>query len=604
MTGTYLSIFSENKTNLKISIFQLACALLLFVACTQFSFAQHKRNSDFLGVAIYRLAENITWPDAEKIKQYHIQIIDDHPEIETVLKRITTTRQLHNRPMLISRSNSTTIPENTHIIFLAKHKSLLLKNILKQTENSPTLIISYDIDDQRNIMINFITDTKNPAKLKFEINKANILNKDMSVNPNIILLGGTEIDVANLYRDAQVQLSEKEKKVKSIENEIRQINQEKKFMEQVLSKLLKTVEQQKQNYIKLEQETKSQEIKIQRQVKELRKREKHLDKQRIEIEKRSTTLNEQQTKIDTQATTISNQNSVINIQKETLSKSNDTIESQQSYLVILSILIALATVSAITAYFLYRKYQRVNLKLLESIGKAKRYANRVEVANEQLQAFSYTVSHDLRAPLRSITGFSQILVEDYGDTLNKEATDYLSRIVQNIEKMDHLITDILMLSKLTQSKVKYNTNINLSDIINRELEQLIQSDPRTTLDLSIKTNVIGQCDPALIQIVMTNIIGNAWKYTPNTQDAKFEFGTKTINHEQVYYFKDNGVGFDMKFAGKLFEPFQRLHTSKQFEGTGIGLATVKRIINLHHGRIWVESEVGKGTTFYFTLNTD
>jgi len=603
MTDNYLCIFSGNNTNSKINIFQLAGALFLFVASTQLSFAQHNRNSDFLGVAIYRLAENISWPDEKKIKQYHIQIIDDHPEIETVLKRIATTRQLHKRPMLVSRSNSATIPENTHVIFLAKHKSSFLKEILKQTKGSATLVISYGIDDQRNIMINFIIDAKDPTKLKFEINKANILNRSMAVNPDIILLGGTEIDVANLYRDAQTQLSKNEKKVKSIENKIRQINQEKKFMEQVLSKLLKTVEQQKQNYTKLEQETKSQELKIQRQVAELRKREKHLETQRIEIEKRSATLNKQQTKIDTQTITISNQNSIINIQEETLSKSNETIESQQSYLVILSILIALATVSAITAYFLYRKYQRVNLKLLESIDKTKQYAKRIEVANEQLQAFSYTVSHDLRAPLRSITGFSQILAEDYADTLNEEAKDYLNRIVQNIDKMDNLITDILMLSKLTQSEVKNSANINLSDIINRELEQLNQSDPRATLELDIKTNVVCRCDPALIQIVMANIIGNAWKYTPNTQDAKFEFGIKTINNERVYYFKDNGVGFDMKFAGKLFEPFQRLHTGKQFEGTGIGLATVKRIINLHHGRIWAESEVGKGTTFYFTLHT-
>ncbi len=260
--------------------------------------------------------------------------------------------------------------------------------------------------------------------------------------------------------------------------------------------------------------------------------------------------------------------------------------------------------SAITAYFLYRKYQRVNLKLLESLDKTKQYADRIEIANEQLQSFSYTVSHDLRAPLRSITGFSQILIEDYNDILNEEGKDYLNRITQNIARMDNLITEILMLSKLTQSEVKYSDNINISNIINKELKVLSHSSPRASLDLNIEENVLCRCDPALIQIVITNLIGNAWKYTPTTQDAKFEFGTKTINNERVYYFKDNGVGFDMALAGKLFEPFQRLHSIKQFEGTGIGLATVKRIINLHHGKIWAESEVGLGSTFYFTLFTN
>jgi len=611
MANTHPDIYLLPRKNIKMNVFYFMCTLFSFFFFVQSSFAQNDRQANFLGVAIYRLAEHITWPNAEKIKQYRIHIIDDNPKVETILKNIAITRQLHNRPMLVSFSNNATIPDNTHVIFLAKDKVSLLKNISKQTKHSNTLIISFGVKDQRNVMINFIANAKEPTKIKFEINKANILNKNMSIDPDIILLGGTEIDVAHLYRDAQTQLSKNKKELISVVKKIRKMNQEKYLMEQVLSKLVQTVKQQKntvtqqkKNYIKLEQEAKIQEDRIHQQVAELHDREIHLNKQRIEIEKRSATLNKQQNEIDTLAVTISAQNAVIKSQKETLSTSNATIESQQSYLFVLSILIALAVFSAITAYFLYRKYQRVNLKLLESLDKTKQYADRIEIANEQLQSFSYTVSHDLRAPLRSITGFSQILIEDYNDILNEEGKDYLNRITQNIARMDNLITEILMLSKLTQSEIKYSDNINLSNIINTELKVLIHSSPRTSLDLNIEENVLCQCDPALIQIVITNLIGNAWKYPPATQDTKFEFGTKTINNERVYYFKDNGVGFDMTLAGKLFEPFQRLHSIKQFEGTGIGLATVKRIINLHHGKIWAESEVGLGSTFYFTLFTN
>ncbi len=604
MTNFNFRLFSRNKINRKINILQFGGVLFLYLAVVQPCFSQHDRNADFLGVAIYRLAEYITWPDAEKIKQYRIHIIDDSAKIEVVLKRIATTRQLHKRPMRISRSDSTTVPKNTQVVFLAQHKSASLKDILKQTKNSATLIISYNINNQRDVMINFITNYQDPTNIRFEINKANIINKNMLVAPEIILLGGTEIDVAHLYREAQMQLSANEKKVERVEKKIQQINQEKQSMEQVLAKLTQTVTQQKQNYIQLVHESKSQERKIQRQAKELNKREKHLDKQRTEIEKRSATLSKQQAEIDTLATTISNQNSIINTQNKTLSKSSATIESQKNYLFILSVLITIAILSALIAYLLYRKYQRVNRQLVDSLNKIKQYADRVEIANEQLQSFSYTVSHDLRAPLRSITGFSQVLAEDYSDTLNEEAKSYLSRIVKNTGKMDNLITEILMLSKLTQSEVKCQDNVNLSNIVNKELEQLVQAEPRASLDLNIKENVVCRCDPALIQIAMANIIANAWKYTSNTRNPEFEFGAKVINNERVYYFKDNGVGFDMKLAGKLFEPFQRLHNSKQFEGSGIGLATVKRVINLHHGKIWAESEVGKGATLYFTLNTD
>lgn len=590
------------KNNILTGLLQFATALLFCVSAIPPGNALHARNADFLGVAIYRLAEHISWPDAKNIKQYRIHIIDDNDEIESVLKRIATSRKLHDRPIYVSQSSNTVIPKQTQVIFLAKHKSASLKNILKQTENTPTLIISYATSEQRNVMINFVK-AEDSNKIRFEINKANIINRNMQIDPTIILLGGTEIDVARLYREAQSKLLENEKKVKSIENKILEISKEKDLLDQVLSRLSVTVEQQRKNYANLERETKAQEKEIQKQIKELRKRERHLKRQQKEIDKRRAILADQQTKIKTLATTISNQDTIIKNQTETLSRSSKQIETQQSYLLLLSVLITLAIASALITYFLYRKYHYVNRELKQSLIKTERYANRVEIANEQLKSFSYTVSHDLRAPLRSISGFSQILFEDFSDELNNEAKEYLERIVKNVNKMDNLITDILQLSKISQTDLKVEDNVNLSDIVSDELKQLNNITPRAPMKLKIQPNVLCKCDPALIQIVIANIVSNAWKYTPTTQPAEFEFGQTKKDNKVIYYFKDNGVGFNMEFSKKLFEPFQRLHSAKEFEGTGVGLATVKRVINLHHGEIWAESEVNKGTTFYFTLYT-
>ena len=597
--------------NSRAVLFQFFAVLVISFSTLQVSFAHHVQAAEFLSVAVFRLSEHISWPNSKNIKKYHIHIIDDKPNVELELTRISAIRQLHNRPVVISRSSNGNgvIPPNTQVIFLANHNSQLLPDILKKIKDLPILVISYDIKDQRIVMINFKTNDADKTRIRFEINKANLINRGLSIDPDIILLGGSEIDVAHLYRDSQSQLSEKERQVKAIENKISQINKEKGLMESLLVKLTQTVEQQKstviqqnKNYLELKQETKKQEEKIRKQINELQEREKHLNKQRIEIDKRSTILNQQQNKIDSLAITISSQDKVIKDQTKTLAKSSVTIENQRNYLYLLSILITLALLSAITAYFFYRKNQHINQELLKALKESRENANQIQIVNEQLQSFSYTVSHDLRAPLRSIAGFSQILNEDYAETLDGDAKNYLNRITDNTMKMDNLITEILTLSKLSQTEVKYQDDINLSEIVQKELNQLNEIEKRKKVKFDIKQNIKCKCDPNLVQIIIANLVGNAWKYTPNTKNAKFEFGTKNINDESVYYLKDNGVGFNMTFANKLFEPFQRLHDGTQFEGTGIGLATVKRIINLHHGKIWAESEVDKGTTFYFTLD--
>lgn len=224
----------------------------------------------------------------------------------------------------------------------------------------------------------------------------------------------------------------------------------------------------------------------------------------------------------------------------------------------------------------------------------------LEATNKELEAFAYSVSHDLRAPLRGIDGFSQALLEDYADKLDDAGQSYLRRVRAASQRMGHLIDDMLALSRLTRSDMR-RERVNLSELAQVVAEELRQAEPDRQIELIIAGDIAAQADAQLIQVVLENLFGNAWKFTAKHRSARIEFGTIIHNGRPVYLVRDDGAGFDMAYADKLFGPFQRLHTTAEFAGTGIGLATVQRIIHRHGGEVWAESAVEQGATFYFTL---
>ncbi|MGB8984901.1 MAG: ATP-binding protein, partial [Anaerolineales bacterium] len=237
--------------------------------------------------------------------------------------------------------------------------------------------------------------------------------------------------------------------------------------------------------------------------------------------------------------------------------------------------------------------QRLNEEL-------KQRAGQLEAANKELEAFSYSVSHDLRAPLRSIDGFSHVLLEDYSEQLPREGRDYLERVRAAAQRMAVLIDDLLNLSRLTRTALQPRF-INVSSMAQEIVHGLQESQPERQVTFSITPDLMVEADPHLMKIVLENLLSNAWKFTSRREQAVIEFGQKNHVTERTFYVSDNGVGFDMAYADKLFGVFQRLHSVSDFPGTGVGLATVQRIISIHGGRIWAESAEGKGATFYFTL---
>ena len=224
----------------------------------------------------------------------------------------------------------------------------------------------------------------------------------------------------------------------------------------------------------------------------------------------------------------------------------------------------------------------------------------LELANRELETFSYSVSHDLRAPLRSILGFGNFMLQDNFEQLDAEGKARLQRILAASERMGKLIDDLLKLARISRHPITPNT-VRLHALAAEVAAALAEAHPHRRVEVVIAPDLAVNGDTGLLRVVLENLLGNAWKFTGKRADARIELGVASVDGKRAYYVRDNGAGFDMSYAGKLFAPFQRMHTQQQFEGTGVGLATVKRIIELHQGRVWIESAVGHGTTVYFTV---
>jgi signal transduction histidine kinase len=225
----------------------------------------------------------------------------------------------------------------------------------------------------------------------------------------------------------------------------------------------------------------------------------------------------------------------------------------------------------------------------------------LQAAIGELESFSYSVSHDLRAPLRSIAGFSQALVEDAGPSLSADARDDIARIVAAARRMDHLINDLLTLSMVTRAEMT-RESVDVSELANRIVAELGDVSPTRPVATTVAPGMVAHGDPRLVRVALENLLTNAWKFTSRRERACIEVGhVDGDGASPAFFVRDNGVGFDPAFADKLFGPFQRLHDAAEFPGTGIGLATVRRIVLRHGGRVWAESRPGQGACFYFTL---
>jgi light-regulated signal transduction histidine kinase (bacteriophytochrome) len=269
---------------------------------------------------------------------------------------------------------------------------------------------------------------------------------------------------------------------------------------------------------------------------------------------------------------------------------------QTTWFRVFSILI-LIIIIIFTYRYRVNRIKRINKELEEHVQER---TAQLEASNKELESFTYSVSHDLRTPLRGINGYTKVIEEDFEDELSDEIKQYFNKIVRASTRMGDLIDSLLKLSRIMRKDLKIE-QINLSNLASEIIDELKVANSARDVKVRIQPNMFVNVDASLMRIVLENLLQNAWKFTEPEDVAKIEFGFIYDHGINNYYVKDNGVGFDMEYVNKLFTPFSRLHTEKEFEGTGIGLASVRKIIEKHGGKIWAESKIDEGATFYFTL---
>ena len=260
----------------------------------------------------------------------------------------------------------------------------------------------------------------------------------------------------------------------------------------------------------------------------------------------------------------------------------------------------IAVISAVRDITDRKRLEEIHNLNVELERRVRERTAQLEAINKELESFSYSVSHDLRAPLRTLDGFSQALLEDYADKLDETGQNLLNRIRAASQRMGQLIDDLLQLSRLSRSEMRI-TEVNLSEMAQEILNELQEQNPTREVKSIVADGLVVRGDLRLLRVALSNLLGNAWKFTSKQPEACIEFGVTERDGKPVYFVRDNGAGFDMAYAGKLFGAFQRLHRMNEFEGTGIGLATVQRVLLRHGGSIWAEAAVNEGATFYFTL---
>ena len=270
------------------------------------------------------------------------------------------------------------------------------------------------------------------------------------------------------------------------------------------------------------------------------------------------------------------------------------------FILLLGAMVAILTLRIASARLRAESDRRMKVDLEKQVAVR---TSELQAANNNLESFSYSVSHDLRAPLRSIDGFSLALLEDYAEKLDDQGRDYLGRVRAASQRMAELIDDMLDLARVTRATMQH-APVDLSALAASIAEELRMVKPERKVELIIQLGLVAAGDVKLMRILLTNLLSNAWKFTGKKEFARIEFGVQQENGVQTYFVRDNGTGFDMAYADKLFGAFQRLHLTSEFPGTGVGLATVQRIVHRHGGRAWAEGAVGQGATFYFTVSPE
>ncbi len=574
------------------------------------SFAQELSRHQLTTAYLYNFIKNVYWPQEDDIRSFNVTLVTDDDELRRQFEAFTRDKTIRNKKIrVISQKESKY--SKTHVIFIASKYTSILPDVMEQTKGLPVLVITDNYESTDQIMINFVDSPDN--RLLFEINRINIIAHKLTVLPEMILLGGHEVDLVALfdeYQNRNIQLLQQQDSLQNligvmydtllIQNSL--INTQRDFIsnqEKNIDRIQIEIESNQEELFRLRSGIQRQELIQDSLTRNTNFKERQLKEKDRLISARSEILTQQEAQIE-------NQNKEIEQQLQTLNEQGGVIESQHDTILYLTAVIILVVILIAVTLYGFIHIRRINANLQQEIKERERVERELIVVNDnllevnkELESFSYSVSHDLRAPLRAVTGFSEILFEEYFESLDPEAKRLLSIVKMNSVKMSQLIDDLLRFSRLGRGALKIEA-VKMQELVLEVIEDLNQQEPiraEVKFDQLLDINA----DRSMVKLVLVNLIGNALKYSAQSDNPLVTIGCSKKVETIEYFVKDNGVGFDMKYYDKLFGVFQRLHTEAEFTGNGIGLALCKRILKRHNGIIRAEGEVNNGAAFYFSI---
>ncbi len=547
------------------------------------------------------------------MQKFVIAIFDSETNIYPYLISYAKSSKIKGKQVEILRIKGLNYLTNVNVFYISKETSQNARRIYEYVKGKGILLFSDECESIDETMINFIF-TKE-KKISFELNKRNLESNKFIVPKELLVLGGSQLDIKAVFDESQRALEAVQEKVKQLQNEINsqknviknqssQIENQKKTITQQYEEIYR----QNQIYEKLKSSIDSTQLILNNKSDTLNQLQKNIDNQ-------NSTIKEQQEKINNQLSILAKQVDEINLgqqniekQKEALKKQDVKIGYQQDIIYLALIFISIFFVLVLIIWRSNRAKKRINRQLIEKNAQIEKQKEDLEnkkrlleISNKELESFGYSVSHDLRAPLRIIDGYSNILIDEYQDKLDNEAKELLRKVSSSSQKIARLIDDLLKLSRITRQNL-IKDQVNFTSITKSVIDELNTYNQERKIDIVVQEEMKAEADQHLMRIVLENLIGNSYKFTAKIEDPHIEIGSCNSDGKKIFFVKDNGAGFDMRYADKLFIAFHRLHSDTEFPGTGIGLSIVHRIIQRHGGTIWAESEIGKGTCFYFTLS--
>ncbi|MBA7640051.1 Sensor histidine kinase RcsC [subsurface metagenome] len=600
----------KQKPDKKIQLFVIVVFLLIFSSILS---AQQLKRHEVVAAYIYNFAKNVQWENEHEITEFQFRFIGEDQRIISVLNKIAGSETLRDKTIKVTSSESIADIENIHLLFVGAARQDMLRSIFNEIEGENILLISDGYEDKRFIMINFVD--MPDQKLHFEINRANIINQNLKIMPEMVFLGGTEVDVAKLYKESQDEVRSREQIIADLEQNLADLNRQIEESSVEIIRQQTVIEDQDNEILRqrsqMDSEKKRQEDALSSQAKILEARDRQLSEQLEEIESRTATLEQQQGIID-------RQDNEIQAQVIILEERGATIAAQKRYLYLLAMVIALTLIMIVTIFLAYKDRRKRAAELDEHVKEIEELNQEMTSLLEDLQAanirleeadrlksvFLASMSHELRTPLNSIIGFTGIILMGMVGEVTEEQSRQLTIVKKNAAHLLELINDLLDISKIEAGRVELSLEeFKLNDVISEVIETVSPAVNEKGLELltNVPEGIMLYSDERRIKQVIMNLVSNAVKFT---EQGSVKITARVLEDEKLELSViDTGIGIKQEDLSKLFAPFQQIEESlaKRYEGTGLGLYLCRKLTGLLGGEIRVKSEYDRGSEFTFVL---